>query len=175
MAGKLPENVNLKIDYSGSKLRSIYFAGGCFWGVDAFMRRIRGVASTTVGYANGRTLNPTYEEVCRMNTGHAETVHVLYDPDIVSLDGLLREFFTIVDPTSLNRQGNDVGSQYRSGIYYADIEDEKIIRDFVGTIAMHSGKKIVTEILPIASYYPAEEYHQSYLEKNPGGYCHISF
>lgn len=175
MNGKLPENINLKIDYSGSKLRSIYFAGGCFWGVDAYMRRVKGVARTTVGYANGRTADPTYEAVCRLNTGHAETVHVMYDPAIVPLEELLREFFTIIDPTSFNRQGSDVGSQYRSGIYYENAEDEWIIRDFAGSIALQSGQKIVTEIKPIVDYYLAEEYHQSYLEKNPGGYCHISF
>lgn len=175
MSGKLPENINLKIDYSGSKLQSIYFAGGCFWGVDAYMRRIKGVAGTTVGYANGRTADPTYEEVCRLNTGYAETVHVMYDPSIVALKELLREFFTIIDPTSFNRQGNDVGSQYRSGIYFENAEDEQIIRDFASSIALQSGKKIVTEIKPLVNYYLAEEYHQSYLEKNPGGYCHISF
>ncbi|MHB8963667.1 MAG: peptide-methionine (S)-S-oxide reductase MsrA [Saccharofermentanales bacterium] len=175
MNSGLPKNVNESIDYSGSTLRSIYLAGGCFWGVDAYMRRIRGVAGTTVGYANGRTANPAYEEVCRLNTGHAETVHVMYDPQIVPLEELLREYFSIIDPTSFNRQANDVGSQYRTGIYYEDPDDGQKIHDFVSHVAGQYDKKIVTEVKPLECYYLAEEYHQSYLEKNPGGYCHISF
>lgn len=175
MTGKLPENVNLSIDYSGSKLKDIYFAGGCFWGVDAYMRRIRGVAKTTVGYANGTLAYPTYEDVCSHGTGHAETVHVQYDPLMVSLQDLLSEYFGIIDPTSLNRQGNDEGPQYRTGIYFDDPKDEPVIRDFVDSMQGRYNKAIVTEIKPLRCFYLAEEYHQSYLEKNPEGYCHIRF
>ena len=175
MQNKLPLNINESIDYSNSHLRSIYLAGGCFWGVEAYMRRVKGVASTEVGYANGRTPDPTYDEVCNMNTGHAETVHVRYDPEIVTLDELLKEFFKVVDPTTFNRQGNDVGSQYRSGVYFTDPEDEMVIRLHIDRLASEHQSRIVTEIKPMICFFRAEEYHQSYLEKNPGGYCHIKF
>ncbi len=175
MTGQLPENINLGIDYSRSELRTIYVAGGCFWGVEAYMRRVMGVAETTVGYANGITPDPTYEQVCGHRTGHAETVRVRYDPAIVPLASLLRSFFSIIDPTSLNRQGGDIGNQYRTGIYFEDPADGEIARNVAGSIAGGYGKEIVTEIEPLQCFYPAEEYHQSYLEKNPGGYCHIRF
>jgi len=173
---KLPENPNLKIDYSNTPLSEIYFAGGCFWGLDAYIRRVLGVAYTSVGYANGSTVNPGYREVCSGNTGHAETVHVKYDSNKISLENLLDEFFGVVDPTSFNRQGNDYGSQYRSGIYYTKPEDKEIIEKYVNEkiVPMYS-KKIVTEIRQLDNYYIAEDYHQSYLEKNPDGYCHIKF
>ena len=175
MRNKLPANINDSIDYSNSHLRSIYLAGGCFWGVDAFMRRVKGVASTEVGYANGKTSDPTYEEVCTLNTGHAETVHLEYDPEMVSLDEILSEFFSVVDPTTFNRQGNDYGSQYRSGVYFVYPEDEEIIKLHLSRMSSKNTKKIVTEVMPLICFFRAEEYHQSYLEKNPGGYCHISF
>jgi len=150
-------------------------AGGCFWGVEAYMRRVLGVAKTSVGYANGKTQNPTYEDVCFKNTGHAETVHVTYDSSRISLEGILDEFFKIIDPTSFNRQGNDVGSQYRSGVYYTDDKEEQIILDYIVKIQPKYKREIVTEVKQLEIYYIAEKYHQSYLEKNPGGYCHIEF
>ena len=154
----------------------IYLAGGCFWGVEAYMRRVLGVVDTSVGYANGKTANPSYKDVCSGTTGHAEAVHVIYNSDIISLEGILDEFFKIIDPTSFNRQGNDYGSQYRSGIYFTSREDKEIIKRFVDEkVAPQYKKKIVTEIDSLENYYIAEEYHQDYLEKNPNGYCHIKF
>ena len=171
----LPANPNLQIDYSGSQLKDIWLAGGCFWGVEAYMDRVPGIAATTVGYANGRTEHPSYEDVCHRNTGHAETVHVRYDPQRIGLAGVLDQFFLIIDPTSKNRQGNDHGSQYRSGVYYRDVADLAEIRAFVAQEQKRYSKPIVTEIEPLQRYDLAEEYHQKYLEKNPNGYCHVHF
>ena len=171
----LPDNPNLTIDYSQASLREIYLAGGCFWGVEAYMARIPGVAETTVGYANGITDNPSYEDVCRGDSGHAETVHVQYDPERISLAQILTYYFEIIDPTRLNRQGNDVGSQYRTGIYFTDSQDETVIRQVIASEQDKYTKKIVTEAQPLTQYFLAETYHQQYLEKNPGGYCHVSF
>lgn len=171
----LPENPNLDIDYSQAELREIWLAGGCFWGVEAYLDRVPGVAMTTVGYANGDTENPTYEDVCYRNTGHAEAVHVKYDPERISLEELLEQFFLIIDPTVLNRQGNDVGSQYRTGVYYQEDSDRVRILNFIAAEQEKYSRPIVTEVEELEHYYLAEEYHQKYLEKNPGGYCHISF
>ena len=171
----LPPNPNLKIDYTGVPLRKIWLAGGCFWGVEAYMARIPGVSATSVGYANGRTANPTYREVCSHRTGYAEAVHLEYDPQRLSLRDLLGYFFQIIDPTTLNRQGNDLGDQYRTGIYYQDPADLPIIQAAVAAEQEKQTKPVVTEVMPLQNYYLAEEEHQHYLEKNPGGYCHISF
>jgi len=156
-------------------IKVIYLAGGCFWGLQQYMKGIKGVTKTEVGYANGLTPErPTYEEVCSGKTGHAETVKVEYRPQEISLAYLLELFFKAIDPCALNRQGPDRGSQYRSGIYYTDSIDEKIIKEVVVRIQDNYSEKIVTEVLPLENYWPAEEYHQDYLEKNPQGYCHIS-
>jgi peptide methionine sulfoxide reductase msrA/msrB len=172
----LPANPNKSIDYSGSDLKKIWLAGGCFWGVEAYMSRVPGVADVTVGYANGKSENPTYQDVCYNNTGHAETVEVSYDPARISLENLLTEYFEIIDPTSLNQQGNDRGSQYRTGIYYSDQgNDLPVIESVLVAQQKKYTKPIVTEVEPLRQYFLAEEYHQDYLEKNPGGYCHISF
>lgn len=173
--GQLPANPNAGIDYSKRQLREIWLAGGCFWGTEAYMARIPGVADTDVGYANGNVANPTYEQVCRHTTGFAEAVHVRYDPAVVSLARLLGYFFEIIDPTVLNRQGNDIGDQYRTGIYYQDPADLPIIQAVVSEIAGQVSQTVVTEVKPLENFYRAEEYHQDYLEKNPGGYCHVSF
>ncbi|HEY5583099.1 MAG TPA: peptide-methionine (R)-S-oxide reductase MsrB [Ruminiclostridium sp.] len=151
----------------------IWLAGGCFWGVEAFLSKIPGVIYTEVGYANGKTENPSYEDVCRTETGHAEAVYLKYNPHKTSLEKLLSYFFKIIDPTSLNRQGNDSGTQYRTGIYYKSIEDKKVIENYISKTQPSLGKKILTEILPLKKFYKAEEYHQDYLDKNPHGYCHI--
>jgi len=154
--------------------REIWLAGGCFWGLDAYLSMLNGVVYTNVGYANGQTENPSYEEVCFHQTGHAEAVYVQYNLKYMDLPTLLAYFFKVVDPTSLNKQGNDRGSQYRSGIYYKDAAD-KIVIDRV--IAQEQGKysvPIVTEVMPLSNYYVAEDYHQQYLQKNPNGYCHIN-
>jgi peptide methionine sulfoxide reductase msrA/msrB len=171
----LPDNPNRNISYDVSKLKEIWLAGGCFWGVEAYMSRVYGVYDVTVGYANGNKENPTYKEVCTGDTGFAETVHVKYDPERIGLKALLEEFFKIIDPTSRNRQGNDVGSQYRTGIYYKDEKDKKVIDEVIALEQEKYTAKIQTEVLPLSSYYPAEEYHQDYLEKNPYGYCHVDF
>lgn len=154
-------------------LHNLYLAGGCFWGVEAYMARIQGVQDVTSGYANGEGENPTYEDVIRGDRGFAETVHVKYDPKQVTLQKLLDYYFKVVDPTSLNKQGNDRGVQYRTGIYYSSPEDAAIIQQAVDQEQANYDKAIVTEVLPLKNYYLAEEYHQDYLEKNPNGYCHI--
>lgn len=169
----LPDNPNLNLSFDSDKLKDIWLAGGCFWGTEAYFARIYGVAETSVGYANGKTEHPTYHDL--KQTEHAETVHVRYDPSRVGLDQLLRYFFDIIDPTVLNRQGNDIGRQYRTGIYYTDADDLPIIRAVVDEIQKQYKKPIVTEVTPLIHYYEAEEYHQKYLEKNPGGYCHVDF
>jgi peptide methionine sulfoxide reductase msrA/msrB len=172
-APHLPPNPNTGVDYSGAKLKEIYLAGGCFWGVEAYFARIYGVAKTTVGYANGKTQNPTYHELNK--TGHAETVQVSYDPGRVSLRELIDWYFRIIDPTSVNRQGNDTGTQYRTGIYYSDPPDEEIICMAVAKEQQKYKALIATEVKPLENYCMAEDYHQDYLDKNPNGYCHVDF
>ncbi|MCR5294286.1 MAG: peptide-methionine (R)-S-oxide reductase MsrB [Lachnospiraceae bacterium] len=152
--------------------KTIYLAGGCFWGTQKFFDQFEGVLSTEVGYANGGTEEPTYREVCE-GSGHAETVKVVYNPERVSLKELLDFYFMVIDPTSLNRQGNDIGVQYRTGIYY---EDESLLPEIEELYRLKeeaAGTKFAVEVLPLGNYYRAEEYHQKYLDKNPGGYCHI--
>ena len=150
-------------------------AGGCFWGMEEIIRAIPGVLNTEVGYAGGHTLNPTYPEVKTGNTGHAEAIQVDFDSSVLSYEELLGWFFKMHDPTTLNSQGNDIGSQYRSSIFYFnDAQKETALR--VKNAVNQSGKwkrPVVTEIVPAAPFYSAEEYHQDYLKKNPGGYtCH---
>lgn len=159
---------------NNGNLHTIYLAGGCFWGIEAYMKKLPGVADTDVGYANGNTENPTYEQVCGGDTGYAETVKVVYDPDTITTEQLLDGFFKVVDPTSVNKQGNDRGDQYRSGIYYTEEEDKAIAKEAVAKQQKKYTAPIVTEVLPLKNFYLAEEYHQDYLDKNPGGYCHIN-
>lgn len=166
-------NPNDGIDYTQSELRSIYLAGGCFWGIEAYVERIIGVKDATVGYANGTGEHPTYQEVVRGKRGFVETVEVTYDPERLPLSDLLEAFFKVINPTSLNKQGNDVGVSYRSGIYYVDEDDLPVINDVVANEQEKYSKAIVTEVLPLQNYYLAEEYHQDYLAKNPNGYCHV--
>ena len=154
-------------------LRTIYLAGGCFWGVEAFMSHVSGVIETRVGYANGTTENPTYQEVCTGRTGHTETVEVHYNANAVSLNSILKAFFEIIDPTSVNRQGNDVGSQYRTGVYYVRPEDREVVSKVFDEIRQAYSQPLVTELKPLENFSIAEEYHQKYLEKNPNGYCHV--
>ena len=155
-------------------IREIYLAGGCFWGVEGYFKRIEGVKDTTCGYANGKTANPSYEDVCRHNTGHAETVRVLFDTDVINLEDLLIYYFRIIDPVSVNKQGNDVGTQYRTGIYYTDESLLPVIKAAVEREQRKYNEKIAVELLPLENFYSAEEYHQNYLDKNPNGYCHIN-
>jgi peptide methionine sulfoxide reductase msrA/msrB len=172
---RIPENPNRGIAYDPARLRSIHVAGGCFWGVEAYMARIPGVADAMSGYANGHTDHPTYEDVCRRDTGHTEAVHVLYDPDRVSLKTLLEAYLLIIDPTLLNRQGNDIGTQYRTGIYTETEADAKVAREVLDEERGRHSRRVVTELEPLRNWTKAEDYHQDYLEKNPDGYCHVDF
>lgn len=152
----------------------IYFAGGCFWGTEHFLKQIRGVESTQAGYANSTVTNPSYEQVCSGKTNAAETVKVVYDPEVVDLKLLLDLYFQTIDPTSLNRQGNDRGTQYRTGIYYINKADVPVINQAVAVLKAQYHKPLAIEVKPLTNFYPAEAYHQDYLDKNPGGYCHIN-
>ncbi|HHY83153.1 MAG TPA: peptide-methionine (S)-S-oxide reductase MsrA [Clostridiales bacterium] len=154
-------------------MKEIALAGGCFWGVEEYFSRIPGVIETKVGYANGHVENPTYEQVCTHKTGHAETCLVKYDEKVISLQQLLDKFWKVIDPTAKDQQGPDVGNQYRTGIYYLDEADLPVIIKSVEEEQKKYNKPIVTEVKPLECFYPAEEYHQKYLKKNPGGYCHI--
>jgi methionine-S-sulfoxide reductase len=156
-------------------MKEIYLAGGCFWGTEHYFKQVRGVISTTTGYANGNTENPTYEQVYTDSTGYAEAVHIIYNPEVVSLTLLLELFFRSIDPTSLNRQGNDCGTRYRTGIYYTSEEDIATIHKVYNDMERIVGEPLMVEVEPLKNFYHAEEYHQDYLDKNPRGYCHIPF
>ena len=168
-------------------MKTIYLAGGCFWGTQKYFDQFEGVIRTEVGYANGPegpagaaepdgagvpAQAPTYEDVCR-SSGHAETVLVEYDEEKMQLEDLLRYYFMVIDPVSVNRQGNDIGIQYRTGIYYTDPEQLDAIRKVYGEEEAKAKQELAVEVGPLENYWPAEEYHQKYLDKNPGGYCHI--
>ena len=155
--------------------KTIYFAGGCFWGTEHYFKMIKGVVGTTVGYANSIMGNPSYKDVCSGDTLAAETVKVDYDPSSVSLEFLTRMFFHAIDPTSLNRQGNDIGTQYRTGIYYTDNEDLAVIYKVFEEQRSTTEGEIVVEVKALQNFYAAEDYHQDYLDKNPDGYCHLPF
>lgn len=153
-----------------TRLETITLAGGCFWCLEAVFVRVDGVVAVESGYSNGHVANPSYEQVCGGDTGHAEVVRISFDPQRISLRELLQIFFVIHDPTSLNRQGNDIGTQYRSGIYFDDPRHEAVAREVIAELA--PGKPVVTEVLPLANYSRAEDYHQRYFEQHPGqGYC----
>lgn len=153
-------------------MAEIYLAGGCFWGTEKYLSLIQGVTSTEVGYANGKKNNPTYEEVCN-GSGHAETVKVTFDENVISLSFLLDLFYESIDPVSVNRQGGDTGIQYRTGIYYTDEKYKEIIQSSIMKLQKNYDKTIAIEVKPLENYYKAEEYHQKYLDKHPSGYCHI--
>ena len=154
-------------------MKTIYLAGGCFWGTQKFFDQFAGVKATTVGYANGKTEHPTYEEVCRCGTDHAETVKIDFDETVIDVSRLLEYYFLTIDPLSVNRQGGDVGRQYRTGIYYTDDALLPAINEAVAKEEAKAGAKLAVEVTPLENFWPAEEYHQKYLYKNPGGYCHI--
>lgn len=149
--------------------KEIYFAGGCFWGVEHFFKGVHGVKEATSGYANGLVCQPTYEQVYTDTTGHAETVRVRYDDTRISLRELSELFFAIIDPTLKDRQGGDIGTRYRTGVYYTCQEDLPVLEKVFAAQGA-----VQTELLPLQCFFPAEEYHQKYLDKNPGGYCHLS-
>ena len=154
-------------------MKTIYLAGGCFWGAQHFIRQIDGVLSTRVGYANGNTENPTYEQVKYRRTGHAETVEVVYDETLLPTRELLDYYFHAVDPLALNRQGPDEGVQYRTGIWFTDESLRPDAEAALAELEARLGQKPVIECGPLLQFFPAEEYHQDYLIKNPAGYCHI--
>ncbi len=154
-------------------MREIYLAGGCYWGAEKYLASLKGVAETEVGFANGTAVSPSYEQVKHGGTGHAETVRVRYDETVIPLPSLLRLFFRIIDPTSVNRQGHDVGEQYRTGIYWTDPADEAVVRAELAELQKTWDVPLAVEALPLRCFYTAEEYHQKYLDKNPGGYCHV--
>ena len=151
---------------------TITLGGGCFWCVEAVYEKVRGVTAVESGYCNGHVPNPSYEQVCGGHTGHVEVVRVSFDPAQISLREVLEIFFVVHDPTTLNRQGNDVGPQYRSGIYFHDPAQETTAREVIAEVNALHGGRVVTELLPEASYHPAEAYHQHYYARNPDqGYC----
>lgn len=153
--------------------KTIYLAGGCFWGTDHLFSLVPGVIATQAGYANSNVANPSYEEVCTGTTGAAETVRVVYDDSKVSLTELLKLYFRSIDPLSLNRQGNDVGTQYRTGIYYSDSGDAPVVEAQIATIQRRHREPLAVEHGLLENFYPAEDYHQDYLYKNENGYCHV--
>lgn len=157
------------------KNKTITVAGGCFWGVEEYYKRLKGIISTEVGYANGLGENVTYREVCTGLTGHAEVTQLNYDSDVITLNKILDHLFRMIDPTSLNRQGNDIGTQYRTGVYYTNQQDQEIIEEFINSKKSEYEKNIVVEIAPLMNFVKAELEHQDYLEVNPGGYCHVDF
>ena len=156
-----------------SEKKEIYLAGGCFWGLQKYLSLIPGVLNTEAGYANGRIPNPSYEDVCTGSTGFAETVRVEYDAETIGLTEILDLFYKVIDPTSVNKQGADIGEQYRTGIYYEDDTEHPIISGSLTLLGESLDKPVAIEIKKLENFYPAEAYHQEYLDKNPGGYCHI--
>ena len=153
-------------------MSTIYLAGGCFWGMQKYFDQFDGVINTEVGYANGPDAAPSYQEVCS-DSGHAETLRIDYDADTISLTQLLEYYFLVIDPLSVNRQGNDRGIQYRTGIYYTDDSQLPEITAAYQAEQEKAGAKLAVELQPLKNFFSAEEYHQKYLDKNPGGYCHI--
>ena len=154
-------------------MKEIYLAGGCFWGAEHYFRNIEGVVDTEVGFANGDTPSPTYEQVYTDTTGYAETVRVIYNPDALPLDELLRDFFCAIDPLSVNKQGEDEGTRYRTGVYYSDPEDLAVARMVFDEVRESFGEPLAVELEPLRNFYQADGRHQDYLVKNPDGYCHL--
>ena len=154
-------------------MKEIYLAGGCFWGTEHYLKQIHGVVATEVGYANGNGENPSYEEVYTDTTGFVECVKVVYDPTIIALEKIVELYFHSIDPLSLNKQGNDIGTRYRTGIYYTEEYDRAVIESVYNVVAKRLGEELVVELEPLHNFYSAEEYHQDYLDKNPAGYCHL--
>jgi peptide-methionine (S)-S-oxide reductase len=157
-----------------SNLQTITLGGGCFWCTESVYVAVKGVQDVESGYCNGEAINPTYEQVCTGHTGHNEVVKLVYDPSVITTRDILEIFFVIHDPTTLNRQGNDQGTQYRSGIYYSTAEQVQVANDLIAevTASKHYSSPIVTEVLPLDNYSAAEQYHQDFFERNPGqGYC----
>ena len=156
-------------DSAGKEMKTIYVAGGCFWGLEKYIGLVNGVVDTEVGYANGANASAAYGD----GSGYAEAVKVVYDPTVAPLPFLLDLFYDAIDPTSINRQGNDLGTEYRTGIYYTDPADKAVIQQSLARLQKNYTQPIAVESGPLTNYTRAEDYHQDYLKKNPGGYCHI--
>lgn len=156
-------------------MQKALFAAGCFWGVQFYFDQVPGVVQTTVGYTGGHTLNPTYEDVCSHTTGHAEATLIEYDPEAVAYETLVRQFFRMHDPTQLNRQGPDIGDQYRSAIFYFDEQQKKTAEKVRNELAKALDKPVVTAITPAQLFYVAEPYHQKYTERTGRGMCHVEY
>lgn len=156
-----------------STTEEVYLAGGCFWGIEEYYRNIKGILETNVGYANGLTSNPNYKDVSSGKSGYSETVKLVYDKGLISFREILIHFFRIIDPFSKDKQGNDIGSQYRTGVYYINENQKKLAEQFFSLQQCKHEREIKVEVKPLDSYYIAEEEHQRYLKKNPSGYCHI--
>jgi methionine-S-sulfoxide reductase len=154
-------------------MKKIVFAGGCFWGIQAYFKKVKGVLKTEVGYIDGSTDNPTYQDVLR-GSGHTEAMYLEYDENKTTLKLLMDHLFNIIDPTSINRQGNDIGINYRSGVYCYSEEDLSFVQSYIKEAASDYKKPIAVEVKMARDFYSAEDYHQDYLHKNPGGYCHIN-
>lgn len=152
-------------------MKKIIFAGGCFWGVEAYFKQLKGVVATKVGYIDGNKSNPTYEEVCNHSATHAEAVEIFFTG---SLESMLEQYFRIIDPVAIDRQGNDIGKQYRTGIYFSKLSDLEIIVEYIKKEQKKYDDIIAVEVKPESMFYLAETHHQDYLEKNPSGYCHIN-
>ena len=155
-------------------MKKIYLAGGCFWGVSHYYSLMNGISKATVGYANSDVINPDYQMVCAKKSSASECVEVIYDEKIICLAEILKRYLEIIDPYSLNKQGGDIGPQYRTGIYYVDEADLSTIDEFMDDLKSKSSQKVQIEVLELINFYKAEEYHQDYLYKNPNGYCHVS-
>jgi peptide-methionine (S)-S-oxide reductase len=156
-------------------MKKIILAGGCFWGVEAYFKKLKGVVDTDVGYVNGNIDNPTYEQVCDEVATHAEAVLIEYDPKGITLEKLLEHLLRIIDPTSINKQGHDEGVQYRTGVYYDDVSDVPVIERYLSLRQKEFKKPFAIEVQPNKGFFDAETYHQDYLDKNPRGYCHVNF
>ena len=153
--------------------KTIYLAGGCFWGVQHYFDQFDGILKTTVGYANGNSEQPIYKDVKSGKTKHAETIEIQYDEKVISLQDILNKYFDIIDPVSVNQQGEDKGISYRTGIYYIEDTDLSSIQTIYDQIQQNYPQPLAVEVKKLDNFYPAEEYHQKYLDKNPGAYCHI--
>lgn len=154
-------------------MKTIFLAAGCFWGAQHYLKQIRGIVETETGFANGNTDNPTYKEVYSDRTGYAEAVRVVFDPEVLPLKRLVQLYFDCIEPTSVNQQGEDKGTRYRTGIYYIEPEDRLTIQEVYDEVQRGYSAPLAVEVEPIRNFFPADESHQDYLDKHPDGYCHL--